>query len=70
MTNPQPLPPRDTQCLREAKALMDSVIKTLPPDRSSDYGDQVNSVVAMAANIGTDRYRACMARPATTAPRR
>lgn len=71
-TNNQPLPVRDTQCLREAKALMDAIMATLPPTRNAEvpFSAQYDSVRELAANLGADRYRACMVRPTPPAPRR
>ena len=63
MSKPSSLSVRETQCLREAKALMDAIVSTLPPDFNPNIDTQVESVVAMAGNLGADRFRTCMTRP-------
>lgn len=69
MSNNQKMPDRVSVCLKEAKQLMDRIVRELPASTKAKsftdpltYPVQSETVVELAGNLGADQFRSCMAR--------
>ena len=63
---------KERACLREARNVMNNVVREMYPESSYGvtFNSQFNNAEGLAVQLGADRYRGCMARPSPQTPAR